>query len=103
MHSAAPRATLTPLLCSPNFPRAQYLDIRTLMHELIVNLQMEIFALETNKKMEKQNQTKEKKDEKILLGLHDIINYFIFSTNAHASVLCQYALDSAVRNKTRLQ
>ena len=36
MHSAAPRATLTPLSCSPNFPRAQYLNIRTLMHELIV-------------------------------------------------------------------
>ena len=33
----APRATLTPLSCSPNFPRAQYLDIRTLTHELIVN------------------------------------------------------------------
>ena len=31
----APRATLTPLSCSPNFPRAQYLDIRTLIHELI--------------------------------------------------------------------
>ena len=30
------RATLTPLSCSPNFPRAQYLDIRTLAHELIV-------------------------------------------------------------------
>ena len=30
--------TLTPLsrLCSPNFPHAQYLDIRTLTHELIV-------------------------------------------------------------------
>ena len=25
-----------PLLCSLNFPRAQYLDIRTLTHELIV-------------------------------------------------------------------
>ena len=36
LHSAAPRATLTPLSCSPNFPRVQYLDIRTLMHELIV-------------------------------------------------------------------
>ena len=36
LHSAAPRATLTPLSCSPNFPRAQYLDIRTLTHELIV-------------------------------------------------------------------
>ena len=35
---AAPRATLTPLSCSPNFPRDQYLDIRTLTHELIVNL-----------------------------------------------------------------
>ena len=32
---AAPHATLTPLSCSPNFPRAQYLDIRTLTHELI--------------------------------------------------------------------
>ena len=29
-------ATLTPLSCSPNFPRAQYLDIGTLTHELIV-------------------------------------------------------------------
>ena len=36
LHSAAPRATLTPLSCSPNFPRAQHLDIRTLTHELIV-------------------------------------------------------------------
>ena len=34
---AAPRATLTPLSCSPNFPRAQYLDTRTLTHKLIVN------------------------------------------------------------------
>ena len=33
--SAAPRATLTPLSCFPNFPRAQYLDILTLTHELI--------------------------------------------------------------------
>ena len=30
------RGALTPLLCCPNFPRAQYLDIRTLTHELIV-------------------------------------------------------------------
>ena len=37
LHSAASRATLTPLSCSPNFPRAQYLDMRTLTHELIVN------------------------------------------------------------------
>ena len=35
--SAAPRATLTPLSCSPNFPRAQYLDILTLTRELIVD------------------------------------------------------------------
>ena len=35
--SAAPRATLTPLSCSPNFPLAQYLDILTLTHELIVD------------------------------------------------------------------
>ena len=33
--SDTPRATLTPLSFSPNFPRAQYLDIRTLIHELI--------------------------------------------------------------------
>ena len=38
LHSAAPRATLTPLSCSPNFPRAQYLDKRTLTHELIVKV-----------------------------------------------------------------
>ena len=30
--SAAPRATLTPLSSSPNFPRAQYLDILTLTY-----------------------------------------------------------------------
>ena len=38
--SAAPRAALTTLSCSPNFPRAQYLDIRTLTHELIVKYGM---------------------------------------------------------------
>ena len=37
LHSGASRATLTPLSCSPNFPSAQYLDIRMLTHELIVN------------------------------------------------------------------
>ena len=31
------RGALMPLSCSPNFPRVQYLDIRTLTHELIVN------------------------------------------------------------------
>ena len=41
--SAVPRATLMPLSCSPNVPRAQYLDIRTLMHELIVKLKMCVF------------------------------------------------------------
>ena len=35
--SATPRATLTYLLCSPNFPRASYLDERTLTYEPIVN------------------------------------------------------------------
>ena len=30
-------ARVTPLSSSPNFPRAQYLDIRTLTHELNVN------------------------------------------------------------------
>ena len=36
LHLAAPRTTLMPLSCSPNFPRAQYLDICTLTHEPIV-------------------------------------------------------------------
>ena len=36
MLSAVPRATLTPLSCSPNFLRAHYLDIRTLTRELII-------------------------------------------------------------------
>ena len=35
--SATPRATLTHLSCSPNFPRASYIDERTLTHESIVN------------------------------------------------------------------
>ena len=41
---AAPRATLMPLSCSPNFPRAQnYLDLRTRQtHELIVNLMLNV-------------------------------------------------------------
>ena len=42
--SATPRATLTPLSCSPNFPRAQYFAIRTLTHELIRNLNIESFS-----------------------------------------------------------
>ena len=37
---AAPRATLTLLLCSPNFPRASYPLERTLMYECIVNYHM---------------------------------------------------------------
>ena len=36
--SATPRATLTHLSCSPNFPRTSYLDESTLMYEPIVNL-----------------------------------------------------------------
>ena len=40
--SAVPRATLMPLSCSPNVPRAQYLDIRTQKHELIVNLMLNL-------------------------------------------------------------
>ena len=35
--SVTPRATLTHLSCSPNFPRASYLDERTLTYEPIVN------------------------------------------------------------------
>ena len=38
--SATPRATLTHLSCSPNFPRASYLDERTLTYEPIVNFYM---------------------------------------------------------------
>ena len=47
LHSAAPRATLTPLSCSPNFPRAQYFDIRTLTHELIVQYYIGVLLPET--------------------------------------------------------
>ena len=36
--SATPRATPTRLSCTPNFPRASYLDERTLTYEPIVNL-----------------------------------------------------------------
>ena len=36
LHSAVPRATLMSLSCSSNFLSAQYLDIRTLTHELII-------------------------------------------------------------------
>ena len=35
--SATLRATLTRLSCSPNFPRASYLDERTLTYEPIAN------------------------------------------------------------------
>ena len=35
--SATLRATLTRLSCSPNFPRASYLDERTLTYEPIVS------------------------------------------------------------------
>ena len=48
-------ATLTPLSCSPNFPRAQYLDIRTLMHELIVNLSGNVLVSEIILKYANQN------------------------------------------------
>ena len=48
LHSAAPCATLTPLLCSPNFPRAQYLDIRMMTHELIVKYKTKIYPNEIN-------------------------------------------------------
>ena len=34
---SARRATLTPFSCSPNFQRAEYLDIGTLTLELTVN------------------------------------------------------------------
>ena len=35
--SATPQVTLTHLSCSPNFPRASYLDECTLTHDTIVN------------------------------------------------------------------
>lgn len=35
--SAMPQATLPPFSCSPNFPLAQYLNIRMFTHALIVN------------------------------------------------------------------
>ena len=38
--SATPRATLTHLSCSPNFPRASYLDERTLTNEPIVKYRL---------------------------------------------------------------
>ena len=38
--SATPLATLTHLSCSPNFPRASYLDERTLTYEPIVKSQL---------------------------------------------------------------
>ena len=43
---AAPRATLRPHT-SPNFPRAQYLDISTLTHELIVKYLVFYINMET--------------------------------------------------------
>ena len=42
------RATLTPLSYSPNFPRAQYLDIRMMTHELIVKYKTKIYPNEIN-------------------------------------------------------
>ena len=44
--SATPRATLTDLLCSPNFPRASYLDERTLTYEPIVKLRLYLAQLQ---------------------------------------------------------
>ena len=38
--STTPRATLTHLSCSPNFPRASYLDERTLTYEPIVKFRL---------------------------------------------------------------
>ena len=43
--SATPRATLTHLSCSPNFPRASYLDERTLTYEPIVNCYLQSVEL----------------------------------------------------------
>ena len=62
LHSAAPRATLTPLSGSPNFPRAQYLDIRTLMHELIVKYKMAEPTQDRNTNFDKQNQCEGSED-----------------------------------------
>ena len=43
--SATPRAILTHLSCSPNFPRASYLDERTLTYESIVNLSVKFLGV----------------------------------------------------------
>ena len=48
MLSATPRATLTHLSCSPDFPRASYLDERTLTYELIVNYNIASRAAQSN-------------------------------------------------------
>ena len=42
--SATPRATLTCLSCSPNFPRASYLDKCMLMYEPIVKYYIIVFS-----------------------------------------------------------
>ena len=43
--SVARGATLAPLSCSPNFPRAQHLDIRTLTHDLIVKYIENVYVI----------------------------------------------------------
>ena len=43
--SATPRATLTHLSCSPNFPRASYLDERTRTYEPVVNYYVHLMSI----------------------------------------------------------
>ena len=57
---ATPRATLTHLSCSPNFPRTSYLDERTLTYEqLLIN--SFLFKNKSNRNDEKRA---------------DLLNYF---------------------------
>ena len=52
-----------------------------------LKLQIEIFALETNKQTNKnktQNKTQTRKDKKTLIGWNEIMDYLICSADAHA-------------------
>ena len=64
-----PRATLMHLLCSPNFPRASYLDECTLMYEPIVNWSFKLQCMISKKKYEDPH----KKGEKINLKIYFLL------------------------------
>ena len=72
MHLAAPRATLTSLSCSSNFPRAQYLRIRTLTHQLIVKFSKErtyMFRFSTDTPIDRPRERKAHTNKGILSNL----------------------------------